>query len=177
MWQYFLADWNGVSFFYDDKWTDSADLELYTDASGAHGYGGYFQGKWFAEPWPSDFPKLGDDGVSIAFMELVPIVTAVYIWYHSWSRKRILFHCDNTATVSIICKGRSKSPMIMKLMRRLTLCCALGNLTVSAVHIPGSKNVLSDLLSRSKLKAFHLLAPRAEKHPTLVPPIQDLYFN
>lgn len=82
--------------------------------------------------------------MSIAFMELVPIVVSVVVWQDLWAKKRILFHCDNEATVAIINKGRSKSPAIMKLMRRLTLCAAKGNFIIHAKHIPGKMNVLSD---------------------------------
>ena len=175
MWIFFLENWNGVSFFYDDDFTESADLQLFTDASGKYGYGGYFQGKWFAELWPNDLPKLGDDNMSIAFMELVPIVTCVVLWGSFWSQKRILFHCDNMATVAIINKGRSKSPFIMKLMRRLTLCSAFGNFIIHAKFIPGKFNVLSDCLSRSQISRFKQLAPQADQFPTFVPSVEELY--
>ena len=74
--------------------TAAADIELYTDASGSYGYGGYYQGRWFSVPCPEDLPKLGDNNMSIAFMELVQIVTAAYIWCHSYS--------DNQSAVNII---------------------------------------------------------------------------
>ena len=177
MWKYFLEHWNGISFFYDSYLTNASDIELYTDASGSYGYGAYYQGKWFSVPWPSDLPKLGDDDMSIAFMELVPIVTAVCVWSQTWCRKRICFHSDNQSTVNIIKKGRSKSPLIMKLMRRLTISCAMGNFTVVASFLPGRFNLLADWLSRSQINKFRALAPRAEQLPTPVPPIQQLYFN
>ena len=177
MWKYFLGYWNGISFFYDSYLTDASDIELFTDASGSYGYGAFYQGKWFSVPWPVDLPKVGEDDMSIAFMELVPIVTAVNIWSQTWCRKRICFHSDNQSTINIIKKGRSTSPLIMKLMRRLTLCCAMGNFTVSAIFLPGRLNVIADALSRSQLDKFRALAPHAEKLPTAVPPIHQLYFN
>ena len=64
----FFDRWNGVSFFYDDNVTESADFELFTDSSGFHGYGGYFQGLWFSEPWPTDLSNLSDE-MSIAFLD------------------------------------------------------------------------------------------------------------
>jgi hypothetical protein len=175
MWSAFLAQWNGVSFFYDDDPVDAADFQLYSDASGSLGYGAFFQGKWFAQAWGPDAPKLGDDDMSIAFMELVPIVTCAVTWGSSWTCKRILFHCDNMTTVSIIAKGRSKSPLIMRLMRRLTLCSATYNFIVHAKHIPGKFNILSDCLSRLQISRFRRLAPDADSHPTLVPTLDDLY--
>lgn len=67
--------------------------------------------------------------------------------------------------------------MIMKLIRRLTLCCAQGNCTVSAVFIEGKSNLISDALSRSQMVKFRSLAPSADRMPTPVPPVQQLYFN
>ena len=67
--------------------------------------------------------------------------------------------------------------MIMKLIRRLTLCCAQGNCTVSAVFIEGKSNLISDALSRSQMVKFCSLAPSADRMPTQVPPVQQLYFN
>ena len=52
MWKAFLAGWNGRSFFLDTTVTLSPDMNLYTDASGAIGFGGYFNGKWFQGRWP-----------------------------------------------------------------------------------------------------------------------------
>jgi hypothetical protein len=37
-----------------------------------------------------------------------------------WKRKKILFYCDNEATVGIAKEGRSKCIEIIKLMRQLT---------------------------------------------------------
>ena len=43
MWQNFLKDWNGTSFFLNPCWENSAELSLYTDASGTLGFGGIFR--------------------------------------------------------------------------------------------------------------------------------------
>ncbi|XP_053399481.1 uncharacterized protein LOC123556521 isoform X1 [Mercenaria mercenaria] len=177
MWYDLLNNWNGISFFYDDHVTECTDIELYTDASGSCGYGGYYQGRWFAEPWPEELPKLGETDMSIAFMELVPIVTSVVLWQGMWSKKQIRFHCDNQATVDIINKGRSKSSLIMKLMRRLTWCAVKGNFIVHARYFPGKFNVVSDSLSRFQMQRFRRLAPDADKYPTKVPPLCKLYLG
>ncbi|KAK6178270.1 hypothetical protein SNE40_013075 [Patella caerulea] len=177
MWLSFLDLWNSKSFFYDVNITESADMEMYMDASGSKGYGGYFQGKWFSCPWPDDL-NLGQDDMSIAFMELVPIVTCATIWGHNmWAKKRILFHCDNMATVGIINKERSKSHNIMKLMRRLTWCAIKFNFVLHAVHIKGRYNILSDCLSRLQVEKFRELDPLSEQHPTATPPVHELYLT
>ena len=65
MWKTFLSTWNGRSFFLDTAVTPSPDLELYTDASGTVGFGGFFQGKWFQGKWPPHLQINKAQGISI----------------------------------------------------------------------------------------------------------------
>ena len=160
MWSYFLQTWNGISLFLDDSETNAADMNLYTDASGTIGFGGFFQGQWFYSAWPENMTDtLEKDALSIALQELYPIVIAAILWSKFWSRKRILFHCDNKATVFVLNKGRSFCPDIMKLMRRLVLVAGHFSFTYRAVHIAGKKNFIADSLSRLQIARFRQLAP------------------
>ena len=107
MWQEFLQGWNGVSFFLDDNITNAADVHLYTDATD-RAFGGIFANKWFQIVFPDDIiSQDNNDVTSMALLELYPIVVACFLWGCQWQKKRILFHCDNMATVQIINKGRS----------------------------------------------------------------------
>ena len=45
-WANKLGDWSGKSFFVLEKWKPASDLKLETRASGAYGYGTYFDGRW-----------------------------------------------------------------------------------------------------------------------------------
>ena len=54
LWEKFLQGWNGKSFFLEDQLTSAPDLEIYTDAAGSVGYGGYFQGHWFNGVWTKE---------------------------------------------------------------------------------------------------------------------------
>lgn len=101
----------------------------------------------------------------MAFRELYPIVIASLLWGHLWTSKRILFYCDNEATVKIIHKGRSKSLCIIKLMRQLTWCSAQFNLCIYSKHLPGKTNRIADALSRFQMAKFRRLAP-ADLQPT-----------
>lgn len=169
MWFTLLSDWNGRSFFLEDEFTLAPIIELYTDASGI-GHGGYFQGQWFASAWPLDIKnKYDENTLSIAFLELYPIVVASMLWGSNWCKKRILFHCDNKATVMILNKGRSKCRHIMQLMRRLVLIAAKNNFSFSAEHIPGVFNQISDSLSRLQIDRFRQLAPKAQIQPMNIP--------
>ncbi|XP_071112960.1 uncharacterized protein [Haliotis cracherodii] len=52
MWKKILNQWNGISFFHDDHITSAPDLNLYTDAAGSVGHGGYFDGAFQEIPSP-----------------------------------------------------------------------------------------------------------------------------
>lgn len=96
MWLMFLSNWNGVNLFYNSD-ISSIDMKLSTDASASLGYGGYFEGKFFSETWPSKFESLVSNcnEISIAFRELYPIVVAAILWGYLWKRQPIEFMCDN----------------------------------------------------------------------------------
>lgn len=170
MWALFLRNWNGVSFFLDDCVTSTADLHLYTDATRV-AFGGIYNNQWFQGVFPSELLKLD---TSMALFELYPIVMACVLWGSLWSRKRILFHCDNLATVEIINKGRSKIKCIMRLVRKLTFHSAINNFTVHARHIPGVDNNIADAISRFQMARFRRLAPFANVLPVPCLPMSSL---
>jgi hypothetical protein len=174
LWYQFLLHWNGASVFLDTAVTTDYDLGLYTDAASTIGFGGYLNGRWFAGWWPDNLVLDKNEGLSMAFLELYPIVVAAILWGHEWSQKRVLFHCDNQATVAIIRKGRSKSPLIMKLMRRLTWCAARNNFVVLSTFVSGKSNVISDALSRFQMEKFRQLAPHADDRPHPCPPPSEV---
>ncbi|XP_060063752.1 uncharacterized protein LOC132544202 [Ylistrum balloti] len=151
-------------FFLHDFDTFAADMHLYTDATDKD-FGGIYGHKWFQGSFPEDMTIAGER-ISMAFLELYPIVMACVLWGQEWTKKRIVFHCDNMSTVDIINKGRSKVSLIMKLMRKLTLVSAYYNFTVRAKHIPGIDNTIADAISRFQMTKFRRLAPWADPQPT-----------
>lgn len=183
MWLTFLNGWNGINLFYNVSQITSEELNLYTDASATIGYGGYFRGLWFSSSWSDELiPSLKtlmkeEDCVSIAFYELYPIVVASILWGEMWKKQRIIFLCDNSATVAILNKGRSKSPHIMPLMRRLTLIAAKNNFIFSSIHVPGRTNLIADALSRLQISKFRNLAPQAQDQPCSVPHPKEVFWS
>ncbi|XP_071948885.1 uncharacterized protein [Antedon mediterranea] len=162
MWSLFLKHWNGVSFFLNDNITIANDISLYTDATRTS-FGGIYRNEWFQGNFPQIYLT---DKTSMAFFELYPIVMACVLWGNNWSRKRIMFFCDNMATVEIVSKGRSRIPDIMKLMRKLTYHSAIHNYHICATHIAGKHNVIADALSRHQMQKFRRLVPTANALPT-----------
>ena len=163
-WQRFLPTWNGRAIIPDPYWSRSPDLALFTDASGTLGYGIYYSGHWIADTWP---PPL--QGRSIQWKELYPIALACLLWGHSWSQKKILFHCDNQAVVDIWVSGTSRDPDIMHLVRSIFFSGATHHFTILVAHIAGTDNSIADSLSRLQIVRFHQLAPAADLTPTPIP--------
>lgn len=173
-WSHFLNGWNGVSLFLDPKITTQSDLELWTDASGNPdlGHGGFLAGSWFQGHWPPGLfvpATEGDKRPSMALLEMFPIFVAVLLWGHRWSRKKILFHCDNMAVVEIIKKGRSRDGRINSMMRKLAMHAAKHSFLLLAEYVPSLENGIADSLSRFQETRFRSLAPDAEEVPIPVP--------
>ena len=89
MWLNFLNHWNGVSLFLGGDVLSSPDLQLFTDASGSHGYGGYLNGEWSQATWLPQHLLNPTIGISIDWQELFAIYIACYLWGPSWSGKHI----------------------------------------------------------------------------------------
>lgn len=168
MWQEFINNWNGASFFLSSSWVFSDALEMFTDASGSLGYGGIFCTHWFQGHWEPN-QMLGNAGVSIAWQELFAIVVACQIWHKDLSNKRIIFNCDNEAVVTMINSKRSRIPRVMDLLRYLTLLSLNHNIYIRARHIAGKNNEIADSLSRFQQQRFRSLAPSADPAPCSVP--------
>ncbi|XP_041958640.1 uncharacterized protein LOC121717981 [Alosa sapidissima] len=176
-WSKLLAEWNSISFFYNDHSDSSVSLELFTDAAPSLGFGGLYKDAWFAERWSDEFMAFASDAASSALFELYPIVVACVLWGTHWSRKRITFFCDNEAVVAIVNKGRSRCPKIMSLLRRLTWHSVIHNFIANAIHVPGYFNVQADALSRLRLQEFHRLCPSANKVSTPCPRFAELILD
>ena len=164
LWQSFLDDFNGRSFFLNDAWHDSLSLNLYTDAAGSLGYGGIFGSKWFFGAWPDDWKKF-----NITILEFYPIVLSVLLFGDAMRNQRITFFTDNAALVDIN-KATSRDATVMVFVRRLVLACLNFNIVFRARHVPGVKNVLADSLSRLQVSRFRQLAPvGVQSTPTAIP--------
>ena len=55
-WNVFLYDWNSRSFFIHNTWTQATELGLYTDASGAWGFGAFYgvEQRWIQGQWSGE---------------------------------------------------------------------------------------------------------------------------
>ena len=169
MWEVFLTNWNGISLFLESEQTPSPSLQLFTDAAGSTGFGGYLAGQWFHGHWLPEQEINKTTGISIAWQELYPIYLACFLWGSQWTTKRIVFFCDNESVVQILNQKTSKCPKIMDLLRPIVLCTLRHNFTFTAKHVRGLDNGIADSLSRFQLDRFKQLAPLASPLPCVIP--------
>eukprot|EP01083_Nonionella_stella_P162782 534763_1 len=147
-WVIFLSGYSGVSLMKEPFVTSAIDFHVGCDSTLKHG-GAFFRSSWFSIPWFDKF-----SGHNIAFFELLTILVACATWGHLWSKKRLLFHCDNVSAVATIRSRRVDSPRMNLLSRTLSLLEARHDFLISAVYVPGKENSLADKISRGKFDAF-----------------------
>ena len=123
VWLSFLTEFNGRSFFIDEAWQSSSKLNLYTDTSGALGFGAVFGSKWCYGKWPSDWAHC-----NVAILEFYPIVLSLYLWGHEMSNQCVLFFTDNEALVHVINKQSCKDKSLMNFVRKLVSICLRHNI-------------------------------------------------
>lgn len=169
MWEVFLKHWNGINLFLESEQTHSPTLQLYTDAAGSIGFGGYLAGQWFQGRWLPEQKLDCNTGISIVWQELYPIYLACRLWGSQWTSKRIVFFCDNESVVQILNQKTSKSPKIMDLLRPIVLCTLQNNFTFTSKHVRGLDNGIADSLSRFQMDRFKQLAPLASPLPCAIP--------
>ena len=99
-WQQFFQEYNGKSFFLNEKWENSVSLQLFTDAAGAHGFGAVFGSHWCYGEWPKTWL-----GQNIAILEFYPIVLSLMLWGDHIRDRCITFFTDNEALVHVINKS------------------------------------------------------------------------
>ena len=168
VWLKFLSAFNGKSIFLDTYITHASDVQFFTDAAGKIGYGAICKSQWFKGLWSGWWLKQ-----DIMLKELYPIVLAVELWGHKLVNKRIHIRTDNQSLVPVINKQTCTEPLVMILIRRLVLHCLKCNLFITASHIPGSKNLIADALSRFQMADFRKLAPRANELATPIPRLPE----
>ena len=167
VWREFLDTYNGASIWQTSLSLENS-LQVHSDAAGSLGFGVIYNNCWCARRWPLEWEAAGLLR-DLTFLELFPIVVAVYIWHEHFSNKKVLFWCDNLSVVRIINRQTSRSERVMRLVRMLVLTCLKFNITFSAKHIAGTNNDVADALSRFQEERFRSLAPGANQHPEAFP--------
>ena len=99
-------------------------------------------------------PKKGHP-ISRAF----PIYVMVELFAERLANKAIWLITDNEALVWTINKQSSKNKYVMRLLRPMVLVLMRNNITFSAEHIQGKRNLFCDKLSRFQVPEEMLVNP------------------
>ena len=142
-WSIFLASYNGVSLIRSEPQIND-NLRFCTDAS-PHGIGGFYDGRFFHATYPQFITQ---QSLHINALEILAVTVSVKLWALILPRQRIVVHTDNKNTELAINSGNSRVPFSQACLRELWLYAARHDFEISACHIPGSRNVIADCLSR-----------------------------
>ena len=146
----------------------SAEMFLYTDAS-EYGWGTHMgqvtaSGVWTPEERLHHINVLECRAVTLALSRCRQLV----------QNKSVLLSTDNTTTMSYINReGGTKSLAMYYETRDLLLWCHAQGITLKAVHIKGSMNVMADLLSRNK----NTVNTEWSLHPQVALQLWDRWFT
>jgi hypothetical protein len=87
-------------------------------------------------------------GCNINVLELQTVLEAAKRWSSKWSGLHILVRPDNAATVAAVNQGTSRSVGMLSIIKQLFWLSVEFDFRLSAQHLPGRLNVLSDCLFR-----------------------------
>ena len=145
-----------------------AELFLFTDAS---------QYGWGAHMGPATASGIWTD---IENQEHINVLECKAVWLaltkfsYLAKNKSVLLSTDNTTTMAYINRyGGTKSIQMYNIARDLLLWCQEQNITLKAVHIKGSMNVMADLLSRDS----HSVNTEWSLHPSVTQKLWISWFT
>jgi len=166
-WITFMSSWNGTAIITPTE-QGRREHHIWTDASGSFGCGAVAisQEEWLQSKWPN-CTQFGMESTeeSILWMKLFPIVLATAVWGRCWEELKVIVHCDNMGTVTVVNSGNSKAASVMHLLRCLFFVRARFQFTLQAVHTPGVQNSWADAVSGDNISLFLSQVPNPERVP------------
>jgi len=153
-----LKQFYGLFLAVEDLWypmenlfEKSPDRLLTTDASGAHGFGGYSTDLYFCNPlrprWNLHMGKLPPH-VSTAWLELGALFIALHCSPAYWRNRVVLWVTDSEAAVGAWSQGRSSSLALNALLWATQRRCAKLGMYIVPRHVSRTVNTAADALSK-----------------------------
>lgn len=151
-WKAFLPSYNGVSMMAVQRWCFPD--EVFASDACLSGCGAWFceRSEYFHLTFPD---RVMQKGLSINALELLTVVVAAKVWGRWWRGKRIVVHCDNEVSVTVMNTGRSHNSFLLSCLRELEFVAARNEFEIRSNHIAGVENRIPDALSRWHLGQEH----------------------
>ena len=150
MWKMFLSKWNEHSLFLQSSPSPAQNLELYTDAAGSIGFGGYFQ-RVVSQLLTSAHAVEQTMGYYYWMVRALSHCCCLHHMAPLLTGKHLQFCCDKLSAVPSINPGNCKTPRITDFVRRVMLRSIQHNFTVRAHHVTGVSHEIADALSRFQM--------------------------
>jgi hypothetical protein len=145
-----LKWWSTGLEFFNGKSPFPIDLPIakYTFATDACLIGGaaYFELDWFYVNWYLDYPEYAESNINV--LELLTVLESARRWGSKWAGHHILVRSDNVSAVAAINNSTSRSGPLLEIIKELFWLAVKFDFKLSACHLSGKLNVLSDKLSR-----------------------------
>ena len=183
MWMKFLQENETTALcrpFIDIGQTEFAhQLNFYTDASGAIGYGCSFNKKWIQGFWDKRF--LLEKRPSIQYLELYALCVGLLAWGHELTNAKFVIFCDNKAVRDMVNQTTSGCKNCMVLIRIITINNLIFNRRLLVKYVKSKENSLADSLSRGDFKEFWKLNPganpREDPTPSMISPVWKIWLD
>jgi hypothetical protein len=169
-WAEFIQAFNGtVCFLHNTPAPSAISIGDACSTGGA----ATFEQDWFYVHWEADYPNIAKQHINCK--ELCIVILAARRWGKLWSNKHIRIYTDNIVTMCAINSGTSRNETAMCMLRELFWLSAINNFHISAVHIAGKNNIVSDYISRlpeqteweHKLNSWGLPTTQLQNHMSL----------
>ena len=131
-----------------ERWIESAEIDLATDASGGDsgGYGGYHGLYYFAGQFPAGLTAKR----TIAELELATVIVGVLAFGHRLRGRRIMVSCDNTNANSVARKGSANSSVLQYLAMALHMVADRFDIDLKIRWVSSKANKIADVASRDR---------------------------
>src|SRR5438552_4847225 len=151
-WTTLLENWSSFSIAPHERRT----YEIWTDASGNKGIGGWNKSELFSTRIPARHRKK-----HINFKEMFAVLHAFILWHEQWHHGKVTLFCDNTNVVQGINKRSIRGPAIRPLQTILLIAAAF-DIELTAVWISTHENAIADAASRHDFRRLRKLGLSAQ---------------
>ena len=152
-WVTFLKDWDGLKLL--RNLNDRPTWNVWTDASGNLGMGGYILKQPGLPPSPQDVFSIRvptrHRRKDIQFKEMKAVHHAIELWLDRLRGSKLILHCDNDACIYGLAKSSIRGPAMAPL-RDIAMLLATFDIILIPIWIPTKANALADDLSRFKYR-------------------------
>ncbi len=158
-WIYSIRSHNGICMFPVEFDTNTCEI-VFSDASG-HSAAATYQNHWTVISFTGENEWMAN--LSICYKEFIAVILCIASFGESLRNKQVLMNIDNQTVIHAIEGQRSKSVLLMKLVRSLYFYTTKYSIQYECVYIPSASNDFADSVSRLEFSRLFELYPFADR--------------